>query len=241
MNNSRHKEDMQLAYHLSLEAYSLLITALRARGSQLTAKEENVLLDIKEILGISEQRHEAEFRRATHDELLTDLATKINGSDEWKDCTTPSQFPTISNQNKAYQDTVNSLSLLCKRHNSRKRSFATIEPAIENTITNSITEKPEVKPEPLEVKQSVSVTEKPIEPPVRVKTPEKPSSSSTNIPNIVANSIIEHTTASLNRNPVPNPPTLVLACGSQYYVMPSALLLPTLPQSTYSIDQSSKK
>ena len=56
-----------------LEAYSSVVTVLRAQGD-LTKERRKVLQDLSHILNISVERHKAEVRRAVNDELLGTIA-----------------------------------------------------------------------------------------------------------------------------------------------------------------------
>ena len=57
-----------------LEAYSGVVTALRAQGD-LTKERRKVLQDLSTLLNVSVDRHKAEVRRAVNDELLHTIAT----------------------------------------------------------------------------------------------------------------------------------------------------------------------
>lgn len=58
-----------------LEAYSKVVTALRAQG-ELTKERRKVLNDLGNILNIPVDRHKAEIRRAVNDELLNTIALR---------------------------------------------------------------------------------------------------------------------------------------------------------------------
>ena len=62
-----------LNYLSELEAYSSVVTVLRAQGD-LTKERRKVLQDLSHLLNISVERHKAEVRRAVNDELLSTLA-----------------------------------------------------------------------------------------------------------------------------------------------------------------------
>ncbi|GAB6019859.1 hypothetical protein CHUAL_001398 [Chamberlinius hualienensis] len=68
-----------------LEAYAAVISAFRAQGD-LTKDKRKCLMDLSTHLGISQERHKAEVRRAVNDEKLTTVADQISGSSvasEW--------------------------------------------------------------------------------------------------------------------------------------------------------------
>lgn len=56
-----------------LEAYSNLVSVLRAQGS-LTASKRRLLQSVAQALSISEERHKAECRRAVNSEKLATIA-----------------------------------------------------------------------------------------------------------------------------------------------------------------------
>lgn len=58
---------------LELEAYSHLISALRAQGP-LNSDKRKLLKDTSSLLNIAEERHKAEVRRAINDEKLNTIA-----------------------------------------------------------------------------------------------------------------------------------------------------------------------
>lgn len=64
---------------LELEAYSMLVTALRAQGP-LNQEKRKLLKDLGKILNISIDRHKCEVRRAANDEKLNTIAYQMNGS-----------------------------------------------------------------------------------------------------------------------------------------------------------------
>ena len=69
-----------------LEAYSAVVTALRAEGS-LNESKIVVLRQLQEVLGISLERHKAEVCRAANDENLAFIAMQIQGyacDDNWQ-------------------------------------------------------------------------------------------------------------------------------------------------------------
>lgn len=68
-----------------LEAYSSVVTALRAQGD-LNKDKKKILQDLASILSISLERHRGEVRRAVNDERLNTIANYISGvntSIEW--------------------------------------------------------------------------------------------------------------------------------------------------------------
>ena len=58
-----------------LEAYSSVVSALRAQG-ELTKERRKIMNDLSNILNISIERHKAEIRRAVNDELLNTIAAR---------------------------------------------------------------------------------------------------------------------------------------------------------------------
>lgn len=56
-----------------LEAYSSLVSALRAQG-ELSKEKRKLLQDLASTLNISMERHRAEVRRAVNDEKLATIA-----------------------------------------------------------------------------------------------------------------------------------------------------------------------
>ena len=63
-------------FHFSeLEAYSSMVSALRAQG-ELTKERRKVMSDLSNVLNISIERHKAEIRRAVNDELLNTVAAR---------------------------------------------------------------------------------------------------------------------------------------------------------------------
>ncbi|XP_034237365.1 BRCA2-interacting transcriptional repressor EMSY isoform X2 [Thrips palmi] len=70
---------------LELEAYSNLVSVLRAQGS-LTAQKRRLLQNVAQTLSISEERHKAECRRAVNSEKLATIAKHMSGTNsgtEW--------------------------------------------------------------------------------------------------------------------------------------------------------------
>ncbi|KAJ1524159.1 hypothetical protein ONE63_010686 [Megalurothrips usitatus] len=70
---------------LELEAYSNLVSVLRAQGS-LTTQKRRLLQTVAQTLGISEERHKAECRRAVNSEKLATIAKHMGGANsgtEW--------------------------------------------------------------------------------------------------------------------------------------------------------------
>ncbi|XP_054167439.1 BRCA2-interacting transcriptional repressor EMSY-like isoform X2 [Oppia nitens] len=68
-----------------LEAYSAVVTALRAQGD-LNKDKRKLLQDLCSLLSISLERHRAEIRRAVNDEKLNTIAHHMSGantSTEW--------------------------------------------------------------------------------------------------------------------------------------------------------------
>lgn len=224
-------ECYNVLYSLNIEAYSLLITALRSRGTKLTDEENDVLLRLRNILAIPQQRHEAELRKAFNDDLLSDLAVKVNGCDEWT-AQRSSRFPQNASSSqgdeKAFKDTIDNLQRLCNRHNSqvdyhqtkKQKLEESNEPAkfeADNDKTDKVVPEIESVEEPQEVitstqNESTTIVAEPIAIPM---SPRKPNSNST-------------TTA------------LVLACGSQYFVMP-LIPMPPAQDNEQSKSQNEEK
>ncbi|XP_074042716.1 uncharacterized protein isoform X2 [Leptinotarsa decemlineata] len=80
------EESIHNLRNLELEAYSYLVSALRAQGP-LSLDKKNLLRDTGNILNITQERHKAEIRRAINDEKLNTIAYHITGRseslDEW--------------------------------------------------------------------------------------------------------------------------------------------------------------
>ena len=79
-------ESKRILRRIELEAYSALVTALRAQG-ELDRRKKRLLRDLGEQLSISTERHRAEIRRAISDDRLSMIAECICGSDasiEWE-------------------------------------------------------------------------------------------------------------------------------------------------------------
>ncbi|XP_066141227.1 BRCA2-interacting transcriptional repressor EMSY [Euwallacea fornicatus] len=72
------EESLQSLRHLELEAYSSLVSALRAQGS-LNPDKRRILKESSVLLNISTERHKAEIRRAISDERLNTIAYHISG------------------------------------------------------------------------------------------------------------------------------------------------------------------
>lgn len=73
------KEDsLRCLRQIELEAYSILVSALRAQGP-LTSEKRRVLRDVGRLLGINVERHKSEVRRAVNDEKLNTIAYQLNG------------------------------------------------------------------------------------------------------------------------------------------------------------------
>ncbi|XP_030759213.1 BRCA2-interacting transcriptional repressor EMSY-like, partial [Sitophilus oryzae] len=66
-------ESVESLRHLELEAYSSLVSALRAQGT-LNQEKRNLLKETSILLNISNERHKAEVRRAISDERLNTIA-----------------------------------------------------------------------------------------------------------------------------------------------------------------------
>ncbi|CAG9814121.1 unnamed protein product [Phaedon cochleariae] len=79
-------ESIQNLRNLELEAYSHLVSALRAQGS-LSLDKRKLLKETGCLLNITQERHKAEVRRAISDEKLNTIAYHITGQsesvDEW--------------------------------------------------------------------------------------------------------------------------------------------------------------
>lgn len=72
------EESIQSLRHLELEAYSSLVSALRAQGC-LSSEKRKLLRETGILLSISNERHKAEVRRAISDERLNTIAYHITG------------------------------------------------------------------------------------------------------------------------------------------------------------------
>ncbi|KAF7271775.1 uncharacterized protein LOC143193594 [Rhynchophorus ferrugineus] len=72
------EESIQSLRHLELEAYSSLVSALRAQGN-LNQEKKRLLKETCIALNISTDRHKAEIRRAISDERLNTIAYHITG------------------------------------------------------------------------------------------------------------------------------------------------------------------
>ena len=58
-----------------VETYACVMNTFRAQGS-LSQQKLNLLADLRNLLKIGQDRHRAETRRATNDELLSTIAEK---------------------------------------------------------------------------------------------------------------------------------------------------------------------
>ncbi|KAG5876868.1 BRCA2-interacting transcriptional repressor EMSY [Gonioctena quinquepunctata] len=80
------EESIQNLRNLELEAYSYLVSALRAQG-YLSSDKKKLLKDTGYVLNITQERHKAEVRRAINDEKLNTIAYHVTGHteslDEW--------------------------------------------------------------------------------------------------------------------------------------------------------------
>ncbi|XP_028412808.1 BRCA2-interacting transcriptional repressor EMSY-like [Dendronephthya gigantea] len=79
-------ESKRILRRIELEAYSALVTALRAQG-ELDRQKKKLLRELGEQLSISTERHRAEIRRAISDDRLSMIAECVCGSDasvEWE-------------------------------------------------------------------------------------------------------------------------------------------------------------
>ncbi|XP_056644631.1 BRCA2-interacting transcriptional repressor EMSY isoform X1 [Diorhabda sublineata] len=80
------EESVQNLRNLELEAYSCLVSALRAQGP-LDADKRKLLKETGSALNITQERHKAEVRRAISDEKLNTIAYHITGQieslEEW--------------------------------------------------------------------------------------------------------------------------------------------------------------
>ncbi|XP_060518255.1 BRCA2-interacting transcriptional repressor EMSY [Cylas formicarius] len=72
------EESIQCLRNLELEAYSTLVSALRAQGP-LNPEKRRLLKDTGITLSITNERHKAEIRRAINDEKLNTIAYHITG------------------------------------------------------------------------------------------------------------------------------------------------------------------
>ncbi|CAB3992276.1 BRCA2-interacting transcriptional repressor EMSY-like isoform X1 [Paramuricea clavata] len=80
------EESKRILRRIELEAYSALVTALRAQG-ELDRRKKRLLRELGEQLSISTERHRAEIRRAISDDRLSMIAECVCGSDasvEWE-------------------------------------------------------------------------------------------------------------------------------------------------------------
>lgn len=68
-----HKLTYFAPFFSELEAYSSLVSALRAQG-ELSKEKRKLLQDLASTLNISMERHRAEVRRAVNDEKLATIA-----------------------------------------------------------------------------------------------------------------------------------------------------------------------
>nr|CAI5862556.1 unnamed protein product [Callosobruchus analis] len=73
------EESIQNLRNLELEAYSHLVSALRAQGT-LTSDKRKLLKETGYLLNITQERHKAEVRRAISDERLNTIAYHVTGS-----------------------------------------------------------------------------------------------------------------------------------------------------------------
>ncbi|KAL1497103.1 hypothetical protein ABEB36_008115 [Hypothenemus hampei] len=80
------EECVQSLRHLELQAYSSLVSALRAQGV-FSQEKQRLLKETSELLHISNDRHKAEIRRAISDERLNTVAYHMTGEissfEEW--------------------------------------------------------------------------------------------------------------------------------------------------------------
>lgn len=80
------EESMQHLRCLEIDAFSGLVSALRAQGA-LDSEKLKILKETGSILHISQERHKAEVRRVVNDEKLCTIAYHVNGekhsNDEW--------------------------------------------------------------------------------------------------------------------------------------------------------------
>ncbi|KAK3927302.1 BRCA2-interacting transcriptional repressor EMSY [Frankliniella fusca] len=78
-------ECKRILRRLELEAYSNLVSVLRAQGT-LTPQKRRLLQNVAQTLSISEERHKAECRRAVNSEKLATIAKHMGGANsgtEW--------------------------------------------------------------------------------------------------------------------------------------------------------------
>ena len=68
-----------VSFEIELEAYSSVVTALRAQG-ELTKERRKIMNDLSNVLNIPIERHKAEVRRAVNDELLNTIAVSLCGN-----------------------------------------------------------------------------------------------------------------------------------------------------------------
>ncbi|CAH1996449.1 unnamed protein product [Acanthoscelides obtectus] len=78
------EESIQNLRNIELEAYSHLVSALRAQGP-LTSDKRKLLKETGYLLNITEERHKAEVRRAISDEKLNTIAYHVTGNTETVD------------------------------------------------------------------------------------------------------------------------------------------------------------
>ncbi|CAK1544208.1 unnamed protein product [Leptosia nina] len=76
--NMTRDECRRTLRRLELEAYSNMISVLRAQGA-LEENRKKLLEDLRAVLHISHDRHSAEARRVSNDELLATIAEQIAG------------------------------------------------------------------------------------------------------------------------------------------------------------------
>lgn len=77
-------ESVQNLRNLELEAYSHLVSALRAQGP-LNSDKRKLLKETSSVLNISQERHKAEIRRALSDEKLNTICYQVNNHNEFSE------------------------------------------------------------------------------------------------------------------------------------------------------------
>ncbi|XP_023950606.1 BRCA2-interacting transcriptional repressor EMSY isoform X2 [Bicyclus anynana] len=77
--NMTHDECRRTLRRLELEAYSSMMSVFRAQG-ELEDNRKKLLEDLRAVLHISGDRHNAEARRVSNDELLATIAEQLAGS-----------------------------------------------------------------------------------------------------------------------------------------------------------------
>ncbi|XP_001606628.2 BRCA2-interacting transcriptional repressor EMSY [Nasonia vitripennis] len=111
---------------LELDAYAKMVSALRAQGP-LTEGKQKLLGDLATALHISNERHQAEIRRAVNDDKLSLIAEQIFGPNTDTEWTVEGRriiplFPRLKGRT-AFTTFANSLSLSAAIANERQTHF----------------------------------------------------------------------------------------------------------------------